>query len=201
MVTCREYLEFISDDAYTRPEFWLSEGCETLKQTGWTAPLYWDRDSNDQTGWRVFTLRGWKGLSALLDSPVCHISFYEADAFARWRGCRLPTEAEWECVASQVPPQGNLLDAGRLHPARASGVGVEQLFGDCWEWTASAYTGHPGYNPIPGALGEYNGKFMSGQMVLRGGSCVTAASHVRATYRNFFQPPTRWQFSGIRLAT
>ena len=118
MVTCREYLEFISDDAYTRPEFWLSEGCETLKQTGWTAPLYWDRDSNDQTGWRVFTLRGWKGLSALLDSPVCHISFYEADAFARWRGCRLPTEAEWECVASQVPPQGNLLDAGRLHPAR-----------------------------------------------------------------------------------
>jgi ergothioneine biosynthesis protein EgtB len=201
MVTCREYLEFISDDAYARPEFWLYEGWETLKQTGWRAPLYWDRDSNDQTDWRVFTLRGWHGLSALLDSPVCHISFYEADAFARWRGCRLPTEAEWECVACQVPPQGNLLDTGRLHPAKASGVGVEQIFGDCWEWTASAYTGYPGYRPLPGALGEYNGKFMCGQMVLRGGSCVTAASHVRATYRNFFQPTTRWQFNGIRLAT
>ena len=201
MITCREYLEFISDDAYTRPEFWLSEGWETLKQTGWTAPLYWDRDFNDQTDWRVFTLRGWQGLSTLLDSPVCHISFYEADAFARWRGCRLPTEAEWECVASQVPPQGNLLDTGRLHPARASGVGIEQLFGDCWEWTSSALTGYPGYKPLPDALGEYNGKFMCGQMVLRGGSCVTAASHVRATYRNFFQPATRWQFSGIRLAT
>lgn len=201
MITCREYLEFIYDDAYTRPEFWLSEGWETLKQTGWTAPLYWDCDFNDQTDWRVFTLRGWQGLSTLLDSPVCHISFYEADAFARWRGCRLPTEAEWECVASQVHPQGNLLDTGRLHPAKASGVGVEQLFGDCWEWTTSAFTGYPGYKPLPDALGEYNGKFMCGQMVLRGGSCVTAASHVRATYRNFFQPATRWQFSGIRLAS
>jgi len=201
MVTCREYLEFIADDAYSRPEFWLSDGWETLKQTGWTAPLYWDRDSNDQTNWRVFTLRGWRGLSALLDSPVCHVSFYEADAFARWRGCRLPTEAEWECVASQVPPRGNLLDSRRLHPTRTSGDGVEQLFGDCWEWTASAYTGYPAYKPFPGALGEYNGKFMSGQMVLRGGSCVTPDSHLRATYRNFFQPATRWQFSGIRLAT
>ena len=201
MVTCREYLEFISDDAYARPEFWLSEGWEALKQTGWTAPLYWDQDSNDQTNWRVFTLRGWHGLSELLDSPVCHISFYEADAFARWRGCRLPTEAEWECVACQAPPKGNLLDTGRFHPARASGVGVEQLFGDCWEWTASAFTGYPGYKPLPDVLGEYKGKFMCGQMVLRGGSCVTAASHVRATYRNFFQPATRWQFSGIRLAS
>jgi ergothioneine biosynthesis protein EgtB len=201
MVTCREYLEFISDDAYTRPEYWLSDGWETLRQTGWLAPLYWDRDSNDRTGWRVFTLRGWKKLSALLDSPVCHISFYEADAFARWRGCRLPTEAEWEWVASQVPPQGNFLDTGRLHPERASGSGVEQLFGDCWEWTASPYSGYPGYKPVPGALGEYNGKFMCGQMVLRGGSCVTAASHVRATYRNFLRAATRWQFSGIRLAT
>jgi ergothioneine biosynthesis protein EgtB len=199
--TCREYLEFISDDAYTRPELWLSEGWETLKQTGWLAPLYWDRDAEDKTGWRVFTLRGWQGLSALLDSPVCHISFFEADAFARWRGCRLPTEAEWECVASQAPPRGNLLDTGRLHPAKAGGVGVEQLFGDCWDWTASAYAGYPGYKPFPGALGEYNSKFMCGQMVLRGGSCVTPASHVRATYRNFFQPATRWQFTGIRLAT
>jgi ergothioneine biosynthesis protein EgtB len=200
-VTCREYLEFMSDDAYTRPEFWLSEGWEMVKQAGWQAPLYWERDASDQTGWRLFTLRGWHGLAALLDTPVCHLSFFEADAFARWRGCRLPTEAEWECVASQAPPDGNLLDAGRLHPATASGVGVLQLFGDCWEWTASAYTGYPGYKPLPGALGEYNGKFMSGQMVLRGGSCVTPANHVRATYRNFFQPATRWQFTGMRLAT
>jgi ergothioneine biosynthesis protein EgtB len=172
----------------------------SLKVTGWLAPLYWDRDTKDQTGWRVFTLRGWHGLSTLLDSPVCHISFYEADAFARWRGCRLPTEAEWECVANQVPRHGNLLDSGRLHPTRASGVGVAQLFGDCWEWTASAYTAYPGYKPTPGALGEYNSKFMCGQMVLRGGSSVTPASHMRATYRNFFQPGTRWQFTGIRLA-
>lgn len=200
MVTCGEYLEFMSDDAYTRPKFWLSEGWEALKQMSWMAPLYWGPDSNDQTGWRVFTLRGWQGLSALLDTPVCHISFYEADAYARWRGCRLPTEAEWECVASQVPPQGNWLDTGRLHPERASGMGIEQLFGDCWEWTASGYTGYPGHKALPGALGEYSGKFMSGQMILRGGSCVTTASHVRATYRNFFQPATRWQFSGIRLA-
>ena len=199
-VTCGEYLEFMSDGAYTRPEFWLSAGWETVKGAGWQAPLYWQRDASDETGWRVFTLRGWAGLSTLLDVPVCHISFFEADAFARWRGCRLPTEAEWECVASQSPLRGNLLDTGRLHPAKAHGAGVEQLFGDCWEWTASPYTGYPGYKPLPGALGEYNGKFMSGQMVLRGGSCVTPANHVRATYRNFFQPATRWQFTGLRLA-
>ena len=199
-VTCREYLEFMSDDAYTRPEIWLSDGWDTVRETGWQAPLYWERDSSDTTGWRVFTLRGWHGLSDLLDTPVCHISFFEADAFARWRGCRLPTEAEWEFVASQVPRQGNLLDAGRLHPAMASGEGVEQLFGDCWEWTASPYMGYPGYKPLPGSMGEYNGKFMSGQMILRGGSCVTPADHARTTCRNFFRPETRWQFSGIRLA-
>jgi ergothioneine biosynthesis protein EgtB len=199
-VTCREYLEFISDDAYARPEFWLAEGWQTAQQAGWDAPLYWERDPRDQTGWRVFTLRGWHGLSALLDTPVCHISFFEADAFARWRGCRLPTECEWELVASREPCKGNLLNLGGLHPAAANGHGVGQLFGDCWEWTASAYTGYPGYKPLPGALGEYNGKFMSGQMILRGGSCVTPADHLRATYRNFFPPATRWQFTGIRLA-
>ena len=199
-VTCREYLEFISDDAYTRPEFWLSEGWDNVKRAGWQTPLYWRRDAGDKTGWRVFTLRGWHGLSALLDTPVCHISFFEADAFARWRGRRLPTEAEWECVASQMHPQGNLLETGRLHPIAARGEDVERLFGDCWEWTASAYTGYPGYKPLSGALGEYNGKFMSSQMILRGGSCVTPASHIRATYRNFFSPATRWQFAGIRLA-
>jgi ergothioneine biosynthesis protein EgtB len=199
-VTCREYLEFISDDAYMCPELWLSEGWDNVKRAAWQAPLYWRRDARDKTGWRVFTLTGWHGLSTLLDTAVCHVSCFEAEAFARWKGCRLPTEAEWEYVASQTTVQGNLLDAGKLHPSAARGPGMKQLFGDCWEWTASAYTGYPGYKPLPGALGEYNGKFMSGQMILRGGSCVTPASHIRATYRNFFPPATRWQFSGIRLA-
>ena len=199
-ITCREYLEFMSDDAYGRPERWLSEGWQTAKNEGWRAPLYWERDGADSSGWRIFTLRGWHPLSALLDTPVCHVSFFEADAFARWRGCRLPTEAEWELAANGSSIHGNLLETGRLHPAIASGDGFDRLFGDCWEWTASPYTGYPGYKPLPGALGEYNGKFMSGQMILRGGSCVTPANHIRATYRNFFQPATRWQFSGIRLA-
>ncbi len=199
-VTCREYLDFISEDAYGRPEFWLSEGWDTVRTQRWRAPLYWERDAADSTGWRVFTLRGWHPLSALLDTPVCHVSFFEADAFARWRGCRLPTEAEWELAANGSSIHGNMLENGRLHPAATPGDGIEQLFGDCWEWTASPYTGYPGYKPLPGALGEYNGKFMSSQMILRGGSCVTPASHLRATYRNFFQPATRWQFTGIRLA-
>jgi ergothioneine biosynthesis protein EgtB len=199
-VTCGEYLEFMSAGAYARPDFWLSAGWDAVKSAGWQGPLYWQRDTSDATGWRVFTLRGWSGLSAQLDVPVCHISFFEADAFARWRGCRLPTEAEWESVASQSSLVGNLLDTGRLHPAKALGSGVEQLFGDCWEWTASPYIGYPGYKALPGALGEYNGKFMSGQMVLRGGSCVTPVNHLRPTYRNFFQPAARWQFTGLRLA-
>ena len=199
-VTCREYLGFMSDDAYARPELWLSDGWEEVKKQAWRAPLYWERDATDSSGWRIFTLRGWHPLSALLDTPVCHVSFFEADAFARWRGCRLPTEAEWEHVATGRAIHGNLLDTRRLHSAVASGDGLDQLFGDCWDWTASAYTGYPGYKPLPGALGEYNGKFMSSQMILRGGSCVTPASHLRATYRNFFQPATRWQFTGIRLA-
>ena len=199
-VTCREYLEFISDDAYTRPEFWLSEGWEAVNKQAWRAPLYWERDDTDVTGWRIFTLRGWHPLSGLLDTPVCHVSFFEGDAFARWRGCRLPAEAEWELAANCSSIQGNLLESGRLHPAIASGGSLEQLFGDCWEWTASPYTGYPGYKPAPGALGEYNGKFMSSQMILRGGSCVTPANHIRPTYRNFFHPATRWQFTGIRLA-
>lgn len=200
LVTCREYLEFISDDGYTRPEFWLSDGWQTVKLAGCETPLYWERDSGDETGWSVFTLRGSHGLSALLDTAVCHISFFEADAFARWRGCRLPTEAEWEFVASQKAQIGNFLDSGRLHPAPATGEGVDQLFGDCWEWTASPYTSYPGYKPLPGAVGEYDGKFMCAQVILRGGSCVTPANHVRATYRNFFPPTARWPFTGIRLA-
>ena len=200
-VTCREYLEFMSDNGYSQAGLWLSDGWEAVKQLGWEAPLYWERESRDTTGWRVFTLRGWYGLSDLLDTAVCHLSLYEADALARWRACRLPTEAEWESIASQERIEGNFLNTGRLHLAAANGASsIEQLFGDCWEWTASAYTGYPGYKSLPGALGEYNGKFMSGQMILRGGSCVTPVDHVRATYRNFFPPATRWQFSGIRLA-
>lgn len=153
-VTCREYLDFMSNDAYTRAEFWLSEGWEAVNNQGWQAPLYWERDATDETGWHVFTLRGWHSLSALLDTPVCHVSYFEADAFVRWRGCRLPTEAEWEVAASGKALRGNLLDTGRLHPATAKGGGIEQLFGDCWEWTASAYTAYPGYKPPPGPLSE-----------------------------------------------
>jgi ergothioneine biosynthesis protein EgtB len=200
MVTCRDYLEFMSDDGYIRPELWLSDGWDSVQQAGWEAPLYWERDSTDATGWRVFTLKGWHGLAGLLDTALCHVSFFEADAFARWRGCRLPTEAEWESAAIKERRHGNLLDTGRLHPTRANGAGLEQLFGDCWEWTASPHTGYPGYKPLPGALGEYNGKFMSSQMIVRGGSCVTPADHIRATYRNFIHPAMRWQFTGIRLA-
>ena len=146
-VTCREYLDFMSDEVYTRPEFWLSDGWAIVKQAGWQAPLYWEPDARDETGWHVFTLGGWLGLTELLDTPVCHISFFEADAFARWRGCRLPTEAEWESVASQAPLSGNLLESARLHPARPDGAGVQQLFGDCWEWTASSYTAIPDTSP------------------------------------------------------
>ena len=178
-VTCREYLEFMLDDGYVRSSLWLSDGWEKVKEAGWDAPLYWERDSTDPMGWRIFTLRGRFGLSVLLDTPVCHISFFEADAFARWRGCRLPTEAEWESVSSQVQQQGNLLDSGRLHPVAAKGDGVKQLFGDTWEWTASAYSGYPGYKPLPGALSEYNGKFMSGQMILRGGPRIRGSTGTR----------------------
>jgi ergothioneine biosynthesis protein EgtB len=199
--TCGEFLDFINDNGYTRPELWLSEGWDTIRREGWQMPLYWETDASDPTGYRVFTLGGWVGLSQLLDTPVCHISFFEADAFARWRGCRLPKEEEWELVSSSTPLAGNLLESGRLHPTAASSRDeLRQLIGDCWEWTASAYTGYPGYEPLPGVLGEYNGKFMSSQMVLRGGSCVTPRSHMRVTYRNFFQPLIRWQFSGVRLA-
>src|ERR1700760_3229558 len=204
LVTCAEYLAFLDEDGYSRPELWLSEGWDAMRSQGWASPLYWQRDPATRSGWSIFTLEGTRPLEQLSETPVCHISFFEADAFARWSGARLPTEFEWEFVAAQHPVKGTLLESGALHPLPPVALDdrhqPQQLYGDAWEWTASPYTGYPGYRPLPGALGEYNGKFMSSQMVLRGGSCVTPASHLRATYRNFFHPATRWQFSGVRLA-
>lgn len=205
LVTAREYLAFIEDNGYTRPELWLSEGWNTMRAEGWQAPLYWRRSSATPIGWEVFTLNGFQTLDALLDTPVCHVSLFEADAFARWAGCRLPTEAEWEHSAANIDShslrsRANMFESGTLHPRPANATGMQQIFGDVWEWTCSPYTGYPGYKPLPGALGEYNGKFMSSQVILRGGSCCTPAEHIRASYRNFFPPATRWQFSGLRLA-
>ncbi len=197
LVTNGEYLAFLDDGGYRRPELWLSDGWRAANERGWQSPLYWQQNDG---GWFMFTLGGLRPLDEL--EPVCHISYYEADAYARWAGARLPTEAEWEAVANEHVCAGNLREADHLHPvpAAAGDEPVAQMFGDVWEWTQSAYAPYPGYRPASGALGEYNGKFMVNQLVLRGGSCVTPTAHIRASYRNFFYPADRWQFSGLRLA-
>jgi len=196
-VTNGEYLAFIDDAGYRRPELWLSEGWDWLAANSIDAPLYWQRDGR---GWLEFGLHGLRPVEA--SAPVCHVSLFEADAYARWAGARLPSEGEWEVAASGRPVEGNFIESGSLEPtaANAATVTLSQLFGDVWEWTRSAYAPYPGYRPATGAIGEYNGKFMCNQYVLRGGSCVSPASHLRATYRNFFPAAARWQFTGIRLA-
>ncbi|HJW12816.1 MAG TPA: SUMF1/EgtB/PvdO family nonheme iron enzyme, partial [Albitalea sp.] len=197
------YLAFVEDGGYRRSDLWLSDGFATAQAKGWTAPLYWFR--GDGGGWSVFTLHGARPLDP--DEPVVHVSFYEADAYARWAGARLPTEAEWELAARRLvrpsPAHANFADRGAFHPlpqTEAASDEPVQMFGDVWEWTQSSYGPYPGYRPLPGAVGEYNGKFMCSQYVLRGGSCATPAGHVRASYRNFFPPDAQWQFSGLRLA-
>lgn len=194
LVTTADWLAFIEDDGYARPEFWLSDGWATVQAQQWRAPLYWRRQDGD---WSLFTLHGPRPLNP--SEPIAHVSFYEADAYARWAGARLPTEAEWE-VAATASGDRSPAEFG-LHPASASPrPGLQQMVGTLWQWTASAYRPYPGYRPPPGAVGEYNGKFMTGQMVLRGGACVTSNGHARPTYRNFFPPASRWAFTGVRLA-
>jgi ergothioneine biosynthesis protein EgtB len=202
LVTCGEFLEFIDDGGYRRPELWLSQGWAQVQEHGWQAPLYWQRDDNV---WHEFTLSGLQRVDP--QRPVCHMSFFEADAFSRWAGARLPTETEWEIASHSVPLRAvwaeERLAAGQaMHPAIIAGDRGQlcQMFGEVWQWTASPYIGYPGYQPAEGALGEYNGKFMCNQFVLRGGSCATPAGHIRRSYRNFFPPEARWQFSGLRLA-
>jgi ergothioneine biosynthesis protein EgtB len=192
-VSCGDWLAFIADDGYRRPELWLSDGWATVQAERWDAPLYWEQGD---TGWHVFTLSGMKPVDPA--EPVVHISYYEADAYAHWSGARLPLEAEWESLAAPGEPRGRFLDLDVLHP-RAPEVDAS-LFGDVWQWTASAYLPYPRFCPAAGAVGEYNGKFMVNQHVLRGGCCATPAGHIRATYRNFFPPSARWAFSGARLA-
>ena len=197
LITNGEYLAFMEAGGYTRPEFWLSLGWTAVNEQHWQAPLYWEK--RDGTWWN-FTLSGFRPVDE--SEPVTHISYFEADAYANWDGARLPTEFEWERAAADAALDGNFVDSGRFHPAPAPGQGkdLSQMFGDLWEWTRSPYSPYPGYRAAPGALGEYNGKFMCNQMVLRGGSCATSREHIRPTYRNFFPPDKRWQFTGIRLA-
>jgi ergothioneine biosynthesis protein EgtB len=210
--TNRDWLAFMAAGGYAEPAHWLSDGWDTVVAQAWCAPGYWERDAADTSpsGWRVMTLAGLRPLD--LDAPVAHVSFFEADAYARWAGRRLPTEFEWEHAARGLPVEGHFVEDGTWRPRPAGGgnghgggkppsrTGLQQMFGDVWEWTSSPFVAYPGFRPAPGAVGEYNGKFMNGQYVLRGGSCASPRSHLRAGYRNFFQPGMRWQFSGLRLA-
>ena len=191
LITNGEFREFVTDGGYADPALWLSDGWATVNQEGWNRPLYWGEDLASE-----FTLGGIRAIDDA--APVTHISLYEADAFARWAGARLPTEFEWETAAAGEPVEGNLLQSGFLHPV--PGGSEKQFYGDVWEWTSSPYAPYPGFTPLDGSLGEYNGKFMCNQVTARGGSCVTSSDHVRASYRNFFYPHQRWQFFGIRLA-
>jgi len=196
LVTSGEYRAFIADGGYEKSELWLDAGWAVVREKGWRAPIYWEQRDGE---WMEFTLAGMRPLQD--DTPVCHVSYFEADAYARWAGARLPTEFEWEAAVGDSPIEGNFVDDGVMHPVPArGGKGVTQAFGDVWEWTMSHYSPYPGYRPAAGAIGEYNGKWMCGQFVLRGGSCATTRDHMRLTYRNFFGPAARWQFSGIRLA-
>ena len=196
-VTNGEYIAFIEDNGYARAEFWLSLGWLTVNEQHWQSPLYWTKRDGR---WWNFTLSGFRPVDE--NEPVTHVSYFEADAFANWTGARLPTEFEWERAAAKIDIEGNFVESEIFHPCPApvSADDLHQMFGDVWEWTRSAYSPYPGYRAVPGALGEYNGKFMCNQYVLRGGSCATSQSHIRRTYRNFFQPEKRWQFTGIRLA-
>jgi len=198
-ITNGEYIAFIEDNGYNRPEFWLSLGWMTVNEQRWNAPLYWTKRDGD---WSNFTLSGLRPVDQ--SEPVTHVSYFEADAYANWAGARLPTEFEWERASLECPVEGNFVEDESFHPRPMSRSGnnrrLYQMFGAVWEWTRSAYSPYPGYRAAPGALGEYNGKFMCNQYVLRGGSCATSRSHIRRTYRNFFQPEKRWQFTGIRLA-
>ena len=198
-VTNGEYLQFIEDGGYARAELWLSLGWMTVNEQRWQAPLYWVKRDD---AWWNFTLSGFRPVDE--SEPVTHVSYFEADAYTNWAGARLPTEFEWERAASDCPIEGNFVENEAFHPQPAAASvqarDLHQMFGDVWEWTRSAYSPYPGYRAAPGALGEYNGKFMCNQYVLRGGSCATSRTHIRRTYRNFFQPEKRWQFTGIRLA-
>lgn len=197
LVTNGEYKRFIEDEGYGRPDLWLSMGWAVVQQEQWQAPLYWIKQDGR---WLHHTLAGLRPVDDA--EPVCHVSYFEADAYARWAGARLASEFEWEVASQSAPVEGNFVNSARYHPAALAEErsGLSQMFGDVWEWTGSAYLAYPGYRPPAGALGEYNGKFMCNQFVLRGGSCATPRDHVRRTYRNFFPPEARWQFTGIRLA-
>jgi len=197
LVTNAEFIEFIEAGAYQEVEWWLDEGFSTIRDEGWNAPLYWKKEDAE---WFHYTLSGREKIDP--NEPVTHISYFEAEAYARWKGCRLPTEQEWEVASETVETEGNFVDNDYLHPValQENKNELKQMFGDVWQWTQSSYAPYPGYKPLPGALGEYNGKFMCNQYVLRGGSCATSESHFRKTYRNFFHADERWQFTGIRLA-